>query len=314
MQLFVYFIIFIIASQIVLEAALSKVYAKKADGNPNAIWVCLTITATFACAFFALTGIGSLTVDAPLIIYSIIYGTLIEIAYFINIFALKISNITLVLIFSSVGSIVFPAIVGFSLGEEVAPAIIIGLILLLTATVIPCISSEKSKTKIGFLSILVNLLNLIFQGFAASFSKFIAINPHIAENTPSLFLLTNALMLIVSATLLAFFACRMAKRRKKQAHSGDSSSEKAPYIPILKGYSVFLVVIILMMTLLSNTASYLEIFTLKYIGISALSLVRSSLTLLLSYIPSIFFFKEKPTKKEIVSTIICIAGLCVYFI
>ena len=29
---------------------------------------------------------------------------------------------------------------------------------------------------------------------------------------------------------------------------------------------------------------------------------------------SIFFFKEKPTKKEIVSTIICIAGLCVYFI
>ena len=100
---------------------------------------------------------------------------------------------------------------------------------------------------------------------------------------------------------------------KKQAQNGDSSSEKAPYIPILKGYSVFLVVIILMMTLLSNTASYLEIFTLKYIGISALSLVRSSLTLLLSYIPSIFFFKEKPTKKEIVSTIICIAGLCVYF-
>lgn len=314
MQLFVYFLIFIIASRIVLDAALSKVYAKKTDGNPNAIWVCLTITAAFACAFFALTGIGSLTVDAPLIIYSIIYGTLIEIAYFIKIFALKISNITLVLIFSSVGSIVFPAIVGFSLGEEVAPAIIIGLILLLTATVIPCISSEKSKTKIGFLSILVNLLNLIFQGSAASFSKFIAINPHIAENTPSLFLLTNALMLTVSATLLAFFACKMAKRRKKQAQNVDLSTEKAPYIPILKGYSVFLVVIILMMTLLSNTGSYLEIYTLKYIGISALSLVRSSLTLLLSYIPSIFFFKEKPTKKEIVSTIICIAGLCVYFI
>ena len=73
MQLFVYFLIFIIASQIVLNAALSKVYAKKTDGNPNVIWVCLTITTAFACAFFALTGIGSLNHYA-LLSHDIIYG------------------------------------------------------------------------------------------------------------------------------------------------------------------------------------------------------------------------------------------------
>ncbi len=314
MTFFVFLLILIATVDIMLNAILSKVYAKRVEHNPNAIWLCITITAIFACFFFTVTGLKTLTFDSSLLIYSLIYAALIEAAFVLNIIALKISDITLVLIFRSVGAIAIPAAVGFALGESITPSIIIGLSLLIAATVIPCISGEMKKTKAGVFAIIINSLNLLFQGASSAFGKFIAINPHIDKNAPSLFLWTNVVMLVISLACLAFFATKTKKNCILSLSEGGTDDIKAKNVPIFSGFSAFVVFIILLMAFSSNSGSYIEIYTLKFIGISELSMVRSSLTLILSYIPSIFIFKEKPTKQEIVSTIVCIVGLIVYFI
>lgn len=299
------FLIFVLSAITVLLTVLNRLYTLSCPSGKYAYHMYLIFNATFACAVFGVMSGFRLILDMQLFICSLIYCGICCLSIFSQLLAVAKGTLANVALFSSIGTLLLPSLVGVIFRhEEVTVFTVFAHILLCGAIVIPYLVNRKSGVVTPKRVSFYYFLLMLTSGGGVVCAKYYAKIPHIAENSPSLFFWTNAMMFVIFTThLLIRISASIAK----------DGSFAVPISDIKASVRIVAILYIAISTLFSNISSMLNLKILETVPVSTYSILQNSAVLVLSFIPALAF-KEKIKKIDIVSIILAICGVILFFI
>ncbi len=304
------FLIFCSALLATGNNVLNKVFARSSSVLLHPNFVQLLGNSIFACIVFTLLSGFKLAMNPILLRYSLYFGIICTVSCVLHFFTAKFSPLTSMAIFSSLGNVILPVVLGNIIyGDKFTVQIIASLVLLLISICIPPIAEniKENKIKNRKIGIVLCFSLFFFNGFVALYSKHTALIPAVSDNTASYYLYTNIFMLTATVILGAFTTA------KKSAIK--DFSVKTRIKRLFFGLSPIHIAIMLSVTLCSNIGSVISMEILSQdISISAYTLTKSCGMLIFTLPATVLIFKEKPKISDLLSLFFAIAALIAFFI
>lgn len=303
-----YILILLAVVGIALQFSLTKLYQKRTTPPDLPIGAALRrslqfslLAATIAGFFFlALNGfhlqfsLFSLTMSIILSLIGITSG-------FIGILVLSRGPISVYTLFMMLGGMLLPFLVGIFFWEE-QPSIfrIIGMIVLIGALFLPILEQKGQSAKGSRLFFLLCGVIFFLNGSTSVCSKLHQL-PSSAEqavDTNSFLVLTNLCNIVVSCIVLFFL------RKHKDGQKGAAVStarDRWLNIGIMAAYSI-----------ISGVAYMFQLIGAQNLDASLLYPMVTGGTIVFSTLAGWIFFKEKPSKWVLVSTIVTLGATCLF--
>lgn len=250
------------------------------------------LNAFCACFFLFAINLFKFEVNLTTFLYSLIYALVVICSLTLNFFAYKFVSVSLVSILSTSGSIILPSLFAiFYIGDEPTATIIISIVLMLIATIIPYLGTKQKFSKA---TIPVCLAFFIISGTSPIILKLFTLSPT-ATDSGSLFILTNAVIVVASA-----LTCALLTLLKK-----STVKELVQPFPIKTTLNV------VSRTAISNLTSVLSVFAISLMSLPVYSVTSSSIGMFSAFLLSLFVFKEKFSIVQAISLFLAISALIV---
>lgn len=282
-----YLILLAASILLALDFAAQKTYQQKSGtGIVAGLSFNMIVGLATVIMFFALNGF-----KINITPYGLIISSLMSISVFIyTIIGFRIlrdGNIALYSLFSLAGAIVVPYVFGIAfLDEKTTVFMLIGVFLIMIATVMSNISSQKSDLMQIILCISVFLLN----GTGAVISKLCQVDYGygIVEVNDFVCMTGITKFIICGITFLVY--------RKYKKHNDE------------KNIALSVVPWIILSAIVGGVSYMLQLIGAARLPASVLFPMVSGGSIIFSTLAGVIFFKEKPTKWQIVGICVCFAG------
>ncbi|MBQ3016821.1 MAG: hypothetical protein IJD79_08590 [Clostridia bacterium] len=254
-----------------------------AGGTKTKYMMYFTVNGVVACIFFLISGGFKLSFNGATLLYSVAYAAIVTLSLISNAIIYKLASISDVNIIVSSSGLIGSAVIGMlAFGERLPWDRILKICIMLAAAVL--IFVEKKKKQSGeeekrenkpFLRIAV-IATFVFVALSNTFIiKSFSMSERVTDSN-SFFFLTNLILVIGSALILAYQAFKSPKEFR------DSVALLEPRtLCSLAGKTV-----------LSNVEALISVLILAEIPLSLYSPISSALGVLISLVASLIF-REK---------------------
>jgi len=285
------YILLLFADVLLALSFVSQKVFQKRDGNSDLSGIFFTMTVGFCSAviFFIISGF-----NINITLYSVLMATiqtaLVTIYTILSFKVLKNGNLALYTLFLMTGGMILPYIFGVMfLDEELTVLRSIGL-LFITAAVILSNTGIKKPSKIQ-----VVLCSLIFflNGFVSIVSKIHQVEQvfNTVESDSFVFLTS----LIKAVALFPVYL--ILKKKSLDTYRPDLKK----VLPIIVLASIFSGISYMLQLIGASTISATVVYPLITGG-----------SIILSSVAGFLILKERPTKQQIISVLICFIGTCLF--
>ena len=250
------------------------------------------LNALIASAFlFAMNGF-SMKMNLPTVLYSLAYAAVVILAVSLNVLALKHTTVYLVGLTSLLGSLIVSTLFGIIvLGDPLTPQVVISVILMISAVALPYLQDIKSG-ECG--NILIPVLYFLIGGASNIVTKLFTLDPRVTDSR-SFFVMTNIVIVAVSAVVMAVFLSIKPSRRSDALHA---------FTPREIGN-------IAARTALSNVSSVLGIIAIAGMTLGAYTVTSSSFAIFSGAILSALVFREKLRIATCLSVVLAAAAVVI---
>ena len=208
---------------------------------------------------------------------------------------LKSGSMAFYTLFLMCGGMLVPYVWGvLFLGEKLSVLHVAGLVFILSAMAITANDRKLPSRRILILCIIIFFLNGI-SSVAGKMHQIEKVRFCVSETE---FVIATG----VAKFIIASIACLAVKISKKDAHADARNSGGF-------GWGILLIVC---STLLSGLSYILQLNGAKHLPATVLYPIITGGTIVLSSVAGLLFFKEKVSKRLILSIVICFAGTCMF--
>ena len=257
-----------------VQSVMKKIYNTKVTGGALSFSAASCMA---ALVVFLITSGGKLNFNTEFLIYSVLFAASYSVTVVTNLLAIKTGPLSLTCLVTSF-SLIVPTLYGIlALDEPVSANLLIGLALLVVALILINLE-EKGEKKITLKWVLYVVLAFVGNGMCSTVQKVQQIN--LAGQYKSEFMIVA---LIISAVAMAIFAL---------------CTEKTEFLPNLKaGFWMYAV-----NGLANGVTNFLVIFLSLRTPASVMFPVISAGGIVLTFLVSLFVYKEKLSKWQILGS------------
>lgn len=257
-----------------VQSVMKKIYNTKVTGGALSFSAASCVA---ALVVFLITSGGKLNFNTEFLIYSVLFAASYSVTVVTNLLAIKTGPLSLTCLVTSF-SLIVPTLYGIlALNEPVSTNLLIGLALLVVALLLINLE-EKGEKKITLKWVLYVVLAFVGNGMCSTVQKVQQIN--LAGQYKSEFMIVA---LIISAAAMAIFAL---------------CTEKTEFLPNLKaGFWMYAV-----NGLANGVTNFLVIFLSLRTPASVMFPVISAGGIVLTFLISLFIYKEKLSKWQILGS------------
>lgn len=229
-------------------------------------------------------------------LFSVIYGLIVICSMCLNMVSLRHLTIPMNSVMGSSGSIMTSSLFGFLyLKEELTVYKILALLAILIAVILPWAQTFRRREKTNFKQILLCVIVFLVSGLGNITFKLYAVTPNACEDK-QFFLMTNLVIVVLCGigTVIYFL--------KQHIHfSTITHLFKLNQIINLGG-----------ITIVSNIQAVVNITLLGLLAISSYNIISSSISMGVSTLLSVVFFREKLTVIQFCSVVLVVlaTALC----
>lgn len=304
-----YVLILLAVVGIAIQFSLTKLYQKRTtppglparDALRHSMRFSLLGSVIAGCFFLALNGfrlnvsLFSLAMAALLSLIGIASG-------FLGILVLSKGPISIYTLFMMLGGMLLPFLVGVFLWDEpISPFRIVGLIVLVAALFLPILEPKKESAKSSRVFFLLCGVIFLLNGATSVFSKTHQTTAG-AVDVNSFLVMTNCCNIIVTSVALFFL-------RKR---SGDRSGDTETAVAVSPKGRWLNVGIIVAYAVVSGCAYMFQLIGAVDLDASLLYPMVTGGTIVFSTLAGLLFFRERPGKWTIVSTVVTLGATLLF--
>ena len=261
--------------------------------------------------FFVLFAINGFTVAfSPFSVINCALKTLCAVLYGVLGFEImQRGNVAIYTLFLMSGGMLVPAVYGWIfLDEPVMPLRVVGVAVIVFSVVLSNLSKQKLNLPLLLLCVLVFFLN----GGVSVFSKLhqIAVDQVTVSSLDYMLIgdiFTFIFNLAILAVILIRKRCKASPCNEDTCDGEENGNKKAALKKAL-----ILLAIPYAATLIGNASYFLQLEGAKNLPASVLYPMITGGSVVLSGIFAFIFFKEKLSKREWISLLLCLVGTCLF--
>lgn len=292
-----YFVLFMAALFYSGQIIFSKNYQlKSGSGFVQSIWFLLLISVSTIPIFLPLNA-GDLSFEKNAILYAAIFAFVVVFSTIAFISAYSIGKITVVTMYTLIGSAIIPFIYGILFLHEEINLIKILAVLLMCLSFFPSalFSKDNLGQKFSLKYILLCIVCFLTNGIASLMLKL----NQLAKGGNINFIILSSLILIVTCSVILLFM--KLKRRNEKLLSSAMFNRKSLFFGL--GFSLF-----------NGSAALLSMTAAAELGSSVQFPILSGSQLILSGFVGYLFFKEKITRAEILGIMLALFSIILFVI
>lgn len=280
------------AALLATEFAINKIYQQKYGSSPEISLRFASISGLFKAIVFFIINKFEMDFTAYSFIMAMLMNCLVMSYTIIGFKLLSASSVAMYTLFLMTGGMTVPYIFGLLfLDEPFAILRTLGLILVLTGTII----SNFQKSKINTKQIIMCISIFVINGFVSVLSKVHQTENNFAIVNANEFIIIGGLFTFVFAGILYLFF------KKKTNQECEKNNDVLRQIPVIACAAV-----------VSGVSYLLQLFGAISLPATVLYPFITGGSVVLSALVSKFFFKEKLSKKLIISILICFMGTVMF--
>lgn len=244
-----------------------------------------------------------ITLNAPTLIFAVIYAIIIIISLPLNLIVLNYAPVSLVTITQMAGSVVISSLFSFAfLDTPLSLPTVISIILMVITVILPHLkkeentsqSSQKPKQKLTVLGLILCAVLFVWSGVIAIAVKLYTQTPGVADSN-SWLAVCNAIIALVALAALSFVA--VFKKENKAE--------------VFRPFAVKPMLYLLAYTSVSGISAPLSVYALSLFPLPVYTVITSSLGIIFAFLMSLLLFKEKTNKLQIISAITALVAIVV---
>lgn len=281
------------------NTALTKIFQKNSESDLFHLAVYNLINAGIACVYFYAAAAFTIDINAPTVIYAVVYALIIVINISIQIIAMAQAPVSVVVLSTMAGGVLIPSLFGIIYFDEpLTVNLVISSILIIVAAVLPFMGKHTDKRKLSGLAAIVCGIMFFLNGASVVLMQLYAKDKSVCDST-SMFFLTNVAIVVICVIVLRLFIMKKTLLKKEsmlEIHKAFDGKQKLT---------------IASKTALANIASILQMIILAKMNASTFAILNSSLSLIGATAVSALLFREKQKKSGIIAVGLAILAIII---